>query len=174
MLEARLGRARAGVALVRRERRADPSVGLRGGREGDHSLIGITLEVPVSIRNRFDERVEAARARALEIEQRRNGLRRGVLARARAAIQRYQTMQDTWERWRRLSAPVLVEQERLIETLWDAGAIDARDYLLQFDQVLNARIGGLELRERLWTAWIDWLQATGQVAAWLHLEDEAA
>jgi hypothetical protein len=43
------------IRLSERERRADPSIGLRGGRKDQQNLIGLRLEIPLQVRNGFGE-----------------------------------------------------------------------------------------------------------------------
>jgi cobalt-zinc-cadmium efflux system outer membrane protein len=55
----------------------------------------------------------------------------------------------------------------LLERIWQAGEMSTADYLVQLNQTLDTRTNALEVQGRLWTAWADWLVASGQADAWL-------
>lgn len=169
IMAAQLQTAQAQIELTDRDRRPDPTVGLRGGRDGDENLIGVSLEIPLTVRNRFLDQVQASQSRALALEQRLIEARRQARVRGEAANLRYTAVAASWRRWEKTYQALLVEQETLLERLWSSGALGAGDYLTQLQQLISARSEGLQLRAALWRAWYDWLEATGQVAHWLSI-----
>lgn len=169
VLAAQLRTVQAQIERADRDRRPDPTVGLRGGREGDEDLIGVSLEIPLHIRNRFHDQVQVTQSRALALEQQLVEAHQQARGRGEAAILRYLAVAASWRRWADAAQVLLGEQEDLLERLWESGALAAGDYLTQLQQVVNARNEGLHLRASLWQAWFDWLAATGQVARWLGI-----
>ena len=166
LLEARI----AGQEIQRadRERRADPTVGLAGGREGDQNLLGLSLSLPLQVRNDFSAEVRATRAEALQAEQQAHQTRLNLGTRLAAERARYLALSDAWKTWQKTGQRNLERRLAALERLWRAGEIGTSDYLLQLQQTLDTRIAGVELRGDLWNAWIDWLAASGTLNDWLN------
>ncbi|MEK6247665.1 MAG: TolC family protein, partial [Planctomycetales bacterium] len=65
----RVDTANALVELRERERRPDPRLSLRGGKEDDSTLVGVNLSIPLYIRNSFKFEVTAAVAERDQAQQ---------------------------------------------------------------------------------------------------------
>lgn len=168
-------RARAEVAgaSVRRadiERRADPTIGIKGGREDNDTLIGLRLNVPLHIRNDFSAEVDAAQSESMQASQTAAQVERQTLARLSAAQQRYRALLQAWQLWERKGRGSLESRLKLLDRLWRVGELSTTDYLVQVKQSLDAEHAGLTLQRELWQGWIGWVRAAGQVQAWLGLE----
>ena len=164
---ARVTSAGAAVELRKRERRADPTIGIRGGEENSETLVGFTFSIPLNVRNRFSAEVAAAqseRHRAMRLAQ--NG---ELIARARIvfAAKRYELALAAWSDWLINGEPSLSRQTELLQRLWEAGEINTTDYLVQLTQTLDTQESALELRREVWLAWFESLAATAQVDLWL-------
>ncbi|HGG60874.1 MAG TPA: TolC family protein [Gammaproteobacteria bacterium] len=159
--------ARAGVELRQRERRADPTVGLRLGREDRSALGGLSLTAPLFVRNRFKAEVAAAEAEALQAARVVESRRREARARLLAARALYRNARDAWEEWRAAGAPRLRQRTGLLDRLWQAGELRTTDYLVQLKQALETETSAIEQEGRLWEAWIEYLAASGQIEEWL-------
>ena len=154
--------ARADVELSRRERRADPTIGVRGGRDASDNLIGLTLSIPLFVRNNFSAEVEAASADAIQIEQSAQDSYRHSRARLVSAAQRFELSRQAWDDWLQTGQTSLESQTQLLERLWQAGELSTSDYLVQLKQTLDTRTAAAELRGSLWQAWFEWLAASGK------------
>ncbi|ALP53669.1 hypothetical protein Tel_11275 [Candidatus Tenderia electrophaga] len=163
--------ARADVELSRRERRADPTIGVRGGRDASDNLIGLTLSIPLFVRNNFSAEVEAASADAIQIEQSAQDSYRHSRARLVSAAQRFELSRQAWDDWLQTGQTSLESQTQLLERLWQAGELSTSDYLVQLKQTLDTRTAAAELRGSLWQAWFEWLAASGKTESWLGLND---
>ena len=164
--------AEATVTLRERERRATPTLSVVGGEEEDESLVGLSVSVPLNVRNRFMYEVSAARASRLQIERELDNITLRARARVQGATQRYVLTREAWREWLETGAPNLAEQTELLERLWRAGELDLTEYLVQLDQTLDTQASALELQRELWLAWFEWLAAAGEVGAWLGLPVE--
>ena len=164
--------ADAAVTLRERERRASPTLSIVGGEEEDESLVGLSVSVPLNVRNRFLYEVSAARASKLQTERELDNIILRARARLQAATQRYVLTREAWREWLETGAPNLAEQTELLERLWRAGELDLTDYLVQLDQTLDTQASALELQRELWLAWFEWLAAAGGVGVWLGLPVE--
>ena len=161
--------ARALERLAQRERRADPTVGLRAKREEDDTLLGLTLELPLLLRNDYAEEAEAVGAEALQAEREAHQAHREARARLSGAAARLILSLDALERWRREGAPNLLDHRRLLDRLWEGGELTTADYLTRLQQALAVRTSEETTRTSAWRAWVDWLTASGGVGEWLGI-----
>ncbi|MFZ5619698.1 MAG: TolC family protein [Pseudomonadota bacterium] len=177
--QARVVAARATVTLRNRERRPDPILGVRAGQERGfrngnddaYGVAGLTLNIPLYVRNSFRAEVEAAGAELTQADQSLQDGHRRARAQLLSAADRYRLSRSAWEAWLRTGQASLGSQVALLERIWRAGEMSTADYLVQLNQTLETRATALEAQGRLWTAWADWLVASGQADAWLGQSD---
>jgi len=167
----KIAAAKARIHLRSQEQRADPTIGVRGGRDDSESLIGVTLSIPLFVRNNFRAEVDVANAELIQIESESQNMARKVRSELFTSAHRYQLLHETWNGWLQTGQSSLSSQLSLIQQLWQAREISTAEYFMQLNQTLNTRTSAIELRQDLWRAWIDWLLATGQVNTWLGLEN---
>jgi len=173
----RVAAARSTVTLRTRERRPDPTVGLRAGQESgfrgnnddSYGVVGLSLNVPLFVRNTFQAEVDAANAELIQAERELQDLYRRARARLLSAAERYRLARDAWAVWERTGQPSIESQVALLERIWRAGELSTADYLVQLNQTLDTRAEALAVRGRLWGAWFDWLVASGRIDDWLGL-----
>ena len=166
----RVTAATALVELRQRERRQDPTLTLRGGKEDDESLIGLNITIPLAVRNRFKHEVTAASAQRRQAQQIASYVSRRAYARFIGAQERYRLSQDAWRDWENTGGVSLERQGDLLRRLWESGEIGTTDYLVQIRQTLDTRESALELRQAMWRAWFEWLAASGQIEDWLGIK----
>ncbi len=170
---ARIAAARATIQLRSRERRPDPTITLRAGKEDSETLTGVNLSIPLFIRNSLRAEVDVASAELLQAERDANDLYRRSRAELEAAGLTYQISRSAWQVWESTGAVSLGGQIKLLQRLWQAGEINTTNYLVQLKQALDTRAGAIEQRGRMWQSWVDWLLASGQVDNWLQTGDIA-
>nr|MBS0019624.1 TolC family protein [Gammaproteobacteria bacterium] len=173
--DVRAARARAqlaGVAVRRADtdRRADPTIGIKGGREDEAALFGLRLNIPLQVRNDFRAEVDAARSESAQASFVAAQIERQTVAELNAAQGRYWALQQAWQIWERTGRGSLETRVQLLERLWRVGELSTTDYLVQLKQSLETESAGRTLQRALWQAWIAWLRAAGQVQSWLGLE----
>lgn len=151
------------------DRRPDPTIGLKGGREDQETLIGLRLELPLQVRNDFSEQVEAAKAEALMAEREAWDQFRLIRVRLDGARRRFDLTRGSLAQWRDQGQPNLSDYTILLERLWRAGEMGSAEYLVQLRQALDTRIAGEEVQGKTWLAWVDWLSAAGRVQEWLGI-----
>lgn len=167
---AQVAAARASVQLSIREKRPDPTIGIRAGKEDSGTLTGITLSVPLFVRNTFSAEVDVANAGLIRAEREAANLRQQAHADLIAAAQVYRNAQRAWSNWQASGAPRLSQRTELLDRLWRAGELNTTDYLVQLKQALETEVSATEQHGRMWRAWADWLAASGRIAQWLNLE----
>lgn len=170
VLQAQVAIASAAVVQRQSERRADPTIALRGGRESSDNVIGLSFSIPLFVRNTFSAEVDAANADAIEMEQRAKDAHRRSRARLMSASRRFELSRTAWQDWMQLGQQSLDSQVQLLERLWSAGELSTTDYLVQLKQTLDTRSAAAALRGSLWQAWFEWLSASGKTEHWLGLK----
>ena len=164
---------RSRIKLADRMRKADPTIGLRFGQEGDglggnSTLFGVRVAIPLQIFNNYSESVTAARAEAIGAEASARNVHRQIGARLQATTERYLASEKAWRLWQDAGTAQLGEQRELLNTLWEAGETDAVAYLIQLNQTFDAEAAAIELRSALWRSWFDWLDASNSSSYWLE------
>jgi cobalt-zinc-cadmium efflux system outer membrane protein len=169
---ARVAVARAAVQVNLREKRPDPTIGIRAGKEDSDTLTGITLSVPLFVRNTFSAEVDVTNAELIQAEREAASLHRQARADLVSAAEVYRNAQDAWKSWKASGAPRLSQRTELLDRLWRAGELNTTDYLVQLKQALETEVSATEQHARMWQAWADWLAASGWIALWLNLEGD--
>jgi cobalt-zinc-cadmium efflux system outer membrane protein len=164
------------IAIAERDRRPDPTLSLYGGRKdlgtgaGTEGVVGLSVSVPLFVRNNLSAELAAARAdaSAATAEQRRIELE--LRARAERNAGTFTAVRDAWTRWSQSSGTNVTTRADLLERLWRAGDISTADYLIQLKQSLDTALAGADLRGRLWRSYVDALYSTGQLDAWVGFD----
>ena len=159
------------VTLRQRERKPDPTIGIRGGEEESDTLVGINISIPLFVRNNFDEEVAAAQSERREADYRYQNIFNSAHTRLIAATKRYQATQDAWQGWESSGQSSYEKQTELLKRLWEAGELSTSDYLVQLNQILDMQESATELRHQLWKSWFDWLSASGEIRNWLGIQE---
>ena len=166
---ARIAAAKGVVKLRSLEKYPDPTVGVRVGQEESEVLAGVTVSIPLYIRNRFKAEIDVADAELIQLEMEGQDMYQRAHAQLVTSLERYRLAENAWMNWVETGQPSLGNQLNVLERLWRAGEISTTDYLVQVNQTLDTRTAAAELRGRVWLSWFDWLAASGQVEEWLNL-----
>ncbi len=168
VLRSRMDVAKSRVRLAEREGRADPTIGLRAGREDTETLLGLSLEIPLFVRNNFKAEVLAASHDAVAEELLYRDAYRRAEARLEGSLGRFQNTARAWRAWVATGRQAHREQMSLLERMWQAGELTATDFLIQAKQNIDTQVAATLLMGEVWQAAIDWLDASAQVGAWLE------
>ena len=169
VLHSRAEAARARTGLTRKLGKADPVVGFRAGQEEKDRLMGLTIAIPLFVRNNYEAKVREASHQAAAKEQEY----RDALRRARAALKgargRLENTRKAWREWSAAGQQALARQRQLLERMWHSGELSATEYLIQAKQNTDTRVAATRLWGEAWQAAIAWLEASGRVDTWLGL-----
>ncbi len=161
--------AKRRISMTDRNRRADPTIAIKGGREDQEALFGLRLEVPLQVRNDFSEEVETAQALSVQAEREAQDRFRDVLYQLKGAHRRLLLTRESLIQWQNHGQPHLKGYMELLDRLWESGEVGSSEYLAQMRQTLDTRIAGELVRAKAWSAWADWLNASGRVQVWLGI-----
>ena len=173
VLRREMAAARADVNVAQRQSQIDPTVGIRVGRDDADALVGLSVEIPLFVRNNYKAQVRAAAFEATVQELAyRSGYRRAE-ARLNGALSRFQNTYHAWKTWETTGQTALQEQMSLLEQMWRAGELTATDFLIQAKQNIDTQATATELLGEVWRSAIAWLAASGQVDRWLGLDAQS-
>ncbi len=159
------------IGLRESESSADPTIAIRGGKEDTESLAGLTLTIPLNIRNNFSAEIEAARKDYLQAEYLAQLAYRNLRGDVTSRTRQYQLTRKAWKQWLATGKVSMNRQLKLLKRLWQAGDLSTTDYLVQIKQNLDTHSAGIELQTTLWSSWLNWLDVTAQIESWLQLNN---
>lgn len=166
------------VVVARRNRVPDPTVRLSGGRveygatHGKDNVFGVSVSIPVFVRNDHRAEVVAARAQADASAAEADRVRLELGAERRRAVESYAATLAAWQRWQSSRGTEIERRSQLLERSWREGELSTSDYLLQVKQTLDTALAGVELEARLWRSYADYLVAGNRFEQWAGLESE--
>ncbi len=160
--------ARDTVDVANAYRKADPTVGLGSGKDGDDTVVAFSLSIPLYVRNRYSAEVNASREEALAAELRYINTRRVKLAELIAASDSFRQLDNEWLQWQNITAQRLDQSRDLLTRLWESGDITTADYVFGLQQQVQATRAGVEFQQDVFRAWVAWLEASGQTEQWLE------
>jgi len=167
----RVKAAQANVKVQAGQATVNPTVAFRAGKEEQDALLGLTLSIPLQLRNNFKAEVDTANAEMIQAERESLDAYRKLKSRLEVAIVSYELSREAWFSWQASGADTLNEQIKLLERLWKAGELNTTDYLIQLNQALETKASAIEQRGRMWTDWSEWLIASGKIEHWLKTGD---
>ncbi|HFC53147.1 MAG TPA: TolC family protein [Gammaproteobacteria bacterium] len=167
----RMEAARARIELARKRAKIDPTIGIRAGREESDELLGLSIGIPLFVRNNYQAGIRAASHQASAEEQAYRDARRRAAARLEGALGRFSSTSRAWEAWKATGQQALQRQRELLEQMWQARELTATDFLIQAKQNIDTQATASRLRNQVWQAAVAWLEASGQIERWLGLAE---
>lgn len=164
----RIAQARSEMRLKVREKKADPTIGIRVGGDDSEEVLGVTLSIPLNIYNTFQADVDVARANIRVAEATLDNKKYQLKSELRSAATTYQLTYQSWQSWRKIASKSLKNQSHLLMRLWRAGELSTSDYLVQLNQIREAELNNVELKGNVWKAWFNWLGVSNQFKSWLN------
>lgn len=149
--------------LARLDTKADPTLGINTGRDGDEDVVGLTFSIPLNVRNNFNAERRAADEKALAAEAAYLAVRRKQQYQVQATASIAQQYQKQLQRLKSLLLQSNEESLQLLEQQWRTGDLSTNEYLIALQQNMAGALSAIELQEKFQLAVIDWLKASGQV-----------
>jgi len=123
------------------------------------------------IRNNFSAQVDSAIANSVAVEQDYLNAYRDVLVAVKSTKKSLDLTLAAYHHWMSQSQAGLQQRAKLLQKLWRSGDLETTDYLVQLQQTLDTRIAATQLKADVFTAWVDYLVASGQIDLWLALKN---
>lgn len=165
------------IVVAERNRVPDPTLSLGGGRiryGGGNGMkddvFGVSISIPLFVRNHRRAEVVAARADADASAAEAERVRLELGAEQRKAVDGYAATLAAWQSWKNSRGTEVERRAQLLERSWREGELSTSDYLLQVKQTLDTALAGAELEARLWRNYADYLVAGNRFERWVGLE----
>lgn len=149
---------------VKKDANADPTVGISVGRDSDNDVFGLSLLIPLNVRNNYSAESKAALQRMLSKESKYYAVRRHQKQLIESSLLVLKAYQPRANRWRKLMNGRGERGAMLINQQWRSGDLSTAEYLLVMQQMSESLSSGIELRKQFKLARIDWLLQTGQLS----------
>lgn len=159
---------RDAVSIAESQRKADPTVSLGAGNEGNDSVVALSLSIPLYLRNSYSAEVRASNEAANAAELRYINLRRMKIAELSAVSDSYRRLSEDYKHWQEVTDQRLDESRDLLQLLWGTGDITTAEYVFGIQQNVAAVRGGVSFENDVFNALISWLETSGQVENWLE------
>ncbi len=174
VLRSRMEIANAHIQLAQREGRIDPTIGIHAGREDSETLLGLSIEIPLFIRNNYSTSTHAAVQEALAEELTFRDANQRASAHLSGALARFKHTSQAWQTWVSTGHQAHREQRVLLEQMWQTGELSSTDFVIHLQQNIDTQAVATTLMGEVWQAAIAWLEASGQIDLWLGLDPEQA
>lgn len=150
---------------TRRAARAEPTIGLNAGRDTGENVVGLTLSIPLNVRNNFSFETRVAERTALEAEARFQAVYRKQRFDWQAAQAAWQRYEQQYRRWQDVVLGRVERSAELLERQWRSGDLSTTDYLLALNQRAESLLAGIELEKQARLTLTDVLLQSGRLAA---------
>ncbi|WP_193164190.1 TolC family protein [Microbulbifer hainanensis] len=168
LARARWAQLQQQARLQQLQRRADPTIGINGGRKEEHGVVALTFSMPLNIRNNYSAEARAADSAALGAEADYLAERRALTFACKSAAAILSGYRERYQRWRELAAGRGERSRILLEKQWRSGDMNTTDYLQALQQRREGLLAGIELERNYRLAVIDWLEQSGRIDIYLQ------
>lgn len=147
-----------------KQTKADPTLGINTGKNGQDKILGISFSLPINIRNNYSQDIKAAYSESYAAEAAYRSLYRKQLFTAKANYEALQLNQQYFKQWQsttQQSATIILQ---LLKQRWDSGDISTSEYLLALNQRANALYSGIKLEENLRLKEVSYVLSIGQLS----------
>lgn len=149
---------------TRRNAKAEPTIGINAGRDGDENVVGLSFSIPINVRNNYSAETRAAKREALEAEAQFRAIYRKQEFNWKAAHAAWQRFNQQYQRWQSQVLKRIQHSEALLKRQWLSGDLSTADYLLALNQRSESLLAGITLEKQTRLELIELLLASGQLA----------
>lgn len=153
---------------VKRSNKADPTIGFSGGKQGDADSFGISLSIPLNVRNSYSASAQAANSQANEAEALYLAKRKSLGFAIQGSSRALEQIKSRYTYWQTLNSQRIKRSATLLEKEWKSGELSTTEYLIALQQRNDSLISAQTLEAQYQTATIDWLLASGQLLNYIE------
>ncbi len=154
---------RAAALVTQRENKATPTIGINTGKEEEEKVVGLTLSIPLQVRNNYSARGRSAEKIALAAESAYLSARREQVAVFNTSLAELEQYRHSYQRWQDLVSDQIERSSELLEQQWSTGDLSTSDYLLALQQRAEGLNAGIELRRSYHQALVNCLFNSGRL-----------
>lgn len=141
--------------------KSDPTVGVNIGRNGDDSVVGVSLSMPLNLRNNYQAYSQAENQQSLALDAAYQALyqRQGFELSASQEVLNALSLQ--LKRWQNLMGQHSDSSKKLLQQQWRSGDLGTTQYLQALAQRREGLAAGISLQRSYRLAQVDWLNQSG-------------
>ena len=155
--------------LVQLEAKADPTFGIKAGKNGDENLVGLNFSIPLNVRNDFSAEVLAAHLETNAIESEYLATLRKQIFEIKSARSVLQEYKSRYKQWQILMKGRAEKSGDLLVKQWESGDLSTTEYMMALRQRAAGISAGIELQVKYQTTHVNWLLKIGQINAAVRL-----
>ncbi|MBD3612745.1 MAG: TolC family protein [Hydrogenovibrio crunogenus] len=147
--------------------KSDPTFGVSIGESTNESKIGLSLSIPLNIRNNYKAESLAAKQKVLSAKSTYDAVKSKLfyqIVSAGSVVQHYKVQVAKWDS---LMTESKEQSQELLERQWRAGDISTNVYLMALQSRMDGLIAGIDLKEQYQLYVLDWLYKTGRIKSYL-------
>lgn len=148
----------ADVEATRRAVKSSPTVGLSVGNDGGENLVGMSISVPINIRNNYSSEISAAENFALEAQASFNAILQKYSADYKATYESWIGYEKQYNLWIKLAKSRVKKSEVLLKRQWNSGDLSTNEYLIALNQRSDSLLSGIELKKQTQLEFIEVLK----------------
>lgn len=149
--------------IAKLESKAEPTIGISAGEDGDEDVLALSLSVPLNFRNNYQAEATAATLESVSAKLRYRALKRQAHFAGKASLNVFDEYRRHYQRWQTLIRGRGETSDKLLAQQWDSGDLSTTEYMLALGQITEGMVAGIELRTQFHLACVDWLLASGQL-----------
>ena len=138
----------AQAETVRRGNKAEPTIGITAGQNGNTDVVGLNLSIPLNIRNNYSAETRSAERMALETEARFRAQYRKLRFDLKGAFGAWQSYNLQFTQWQSLVKGRIESSGDLLEKQWRSGDLSTTNYLIALNQRAESLLSGIELEKQ--------------------------
>ena len=154
----------AKAKLTTIENKANPTIGVSAGQNGDDNTIGLTFSMPLNIRNNYSEATKAAYSEAVAAEANFQSVYRKRSFEAQANYKSLMVSKKYYQQWQSLMQNRIDNSTRMLNARWEAGDINTSDYLIALSQRSEGLHSGIQLKKQFRLSEIAFIWSIGQLS----------
>jgi outer membrane protein TolC len=149
--------------VAKKNKKADPTVGLEAGKLGSEDVLSLTFSMPLYVRNNFSLQYKAANQQAIAAESNYHAAKRKQQFSIKASQLALKEYRNRYQKWQNLMQGRGENSESLLQKQWNVGDISTTEYLLTLQQRTEGLLAGIELEQEYQSAVIQLLLDTAQL-----------
>lgn len=143
--------------------KAEPTIGINAGRDGDESVVGLSFSIPLHVRNNYSAESRTAVKTALEAEAKYRALLRKQRFEWQAALAAWKRFNNQYQRWQSRVQKRVKNSETLLKRQWTSGDLSTAEYLLALNQRAGSLLAGIEMEKQTRLEFIEVLLKSGRL-----------
>ena len=144
--------------------KTNPTIGFNAGESNNENTIGLTVSIPLNIRNNYSDSIKAAYSEATAAEANFQSIYRKQVFKAKSNFESFKISKKYYEQWQKLIEGRLAKSAELLDKRWEAGDINTADYLVALNQRAEGLLAGIRLENKFKLAEISFISSMGQLS----------